>query len=116
MNSNARPTVANFIDQLEALLREATEGDWTIYDSNSWRRIGLKNDYRETLWPCRLRDGHPDLSGVNRDADLALLMFLQNHADALLSVVKAAQEVDTAGRYDAYALAKLRQALRALES
>jgi hypothetical protein len=45
---------------------------------------------------------------------LALLMFLQNHADALLSVVKAAQEVDTAGRYDAYALAKLRQALRKL--
>jgi hypothetical protein len=71
-------------------LRVSTQGEWTIYDSNSWRRIGLKNDYRETLWPCRLHDGHPDLSGVNRDDDLALLMFLQNNAPALLEVVKAA--------------------------
>jgi hypothetical protein len=36
-----------------------------VYDSNSWRRVGLKERYHEIMRPCVQRDGHPDISGTD---------------------------------------------------
>lgn len=63
---------------VRAMVR-ATPGEWEIYSSNSWRRIGIKGDYRELIYPVRSAgDGHPDLGGPNLGHDLEYLMALQN--------------------------------------
>lgn len=37
-----------------------------VYDSNSWRRVGLAGGrYKEVVWPVTQRDGHPDIVGAN---------------------------------------------------
>ncbi len=37
-----------------------------VYDSNSWRRVGLAREYRIVMFPCNSQsDGHPDISGGN---------------------------------------------------
>lgn len=64
--------------ELIDLSEKATQGEWAIYDSNSWRRFGLAGDYKEFLWPCIAKDGHVDLSGLNREDDLAFITALVN--------------------------------------
>lgn len=34
-----------------------------VYDSNSWRRVGLKGEYRTLMQPVVASDGHPDIAG-----------------------------------------------------
>jgi len=34
-----------------------------VYTSCSWRRVGLKNDYKTVMHPTVEHDGHPDISG-----------------------------------------------------
>ncbi len=34
-----------------------------VYDSNSWRRVGLQSRYKPVMVPTRAADGHPDISG-----------------------------------------------------
>lgn len=83
-------SLASRLKELEA---KATPGEWEIYGSNSWRRIGLKSEYKEILWPCIAgHDGHPDLSGRNRDNDLALLLALRN---ALPEILEALESTDS---------------------
>lgn len=36
-----------------------------VYDSNSWRRVGLKERYHEVMAPCVQRDGQPDIRGTD---------------------------------------------------
>jgi hypothetical protein len=37
----------------------------SVYDSNSYRRVGLKRDHRELVWAYTQRsDGHPDIAGA----------------------------------------------------
>lgn len=56
---------------LRKLAEEATQGEWQVYDSNSWRRIGLKGGYRIIIEPITQRDGHPDLHARREDLDYA---------------------------------------------
>jgi hypothetical protein len=35
-----------------------------VYDSNSYRRVGLASQYREVLYATTQRDGHPDIHGM----------------------------------------------------
>lgn len=79
--------VMEAIAPLVELEKLATPGPWTVYDSNSWRRIGSERDYHEILWPCKQQDGHPDFCGHNRDADLALIVALRNAFPALSRAV-----------------------------
>lgn len=84
-----------FLTELARLKEKATKGPLMVYDSCSFRRIGLANTHKEVLWPCvSLSDGHPDLSGINRDDDLSLWMFLANHADAIEAALKAAEDLE----------------------
>jgi hypothetical protein len=77
-------------DQLEALWNRSTPGRWTVYSSNSWRRIGMEGPFKEIIYPVRhAGDGHPDLSGPNVDADLALLMALRNAVPEILKALRA---------------------------
>jgi hypothetical protein len=100
--------VANFIDQLEALLREATPE---------------KAQYWELEQTVRRLDGEPvcdtNCAGNYADEYGELIALLFGHSPALLEVVKAAQAFDEqfrAGTYDGWqcALTDLRQALRKL--
>ncbi|HEY4365894.1 MAG TPA: hypothetical protein VGN07_01560 [Steroidobacteraceae bacterium] len=34
-----------------------------VYDSNSYRRVGLRREYSEVLYATTQRDGHPDIHG-----------------------------------------------------
>ena len=77
------------VARLRSMLEKATPGEWALYDSNSWRRIGLKAQYREILWPCRANDGIADFSGPNRENDLAALIACKNAVPALLSRIEA---------------------------
>lgn len=44
-----------------------TPGPWSIWTSNSYRRIGSDAVGREVLSPITQRDGHPDLLFPNGD-------------------------------------------------
>lgn len=81
----------DFRERLVGLLGRSTRGLWRVYDSNSFRRIGLADEYKEIIWPAIATDGHPDISGLNLYADLRLLMFLKNNALPVLAVITYAQ-------------------------
>lgn len=36
-----------------------------VYTSNSWRRVGLKREYKQVMGPCRDKDGHLNIDGTN---------------------------------------------------
>lgn len=77
-------------DKLEALWNRSTPGRWAVYSSNSWRRIGMEGPFKEIIYPVRhAGDGHPDLSGPNVDADLALLTALHNAVPEILKALRA---------------------------
>lgn len=82
--------------RLRRMLSNSTPGEWALYDSNSWRRIGLKAEYREILWPCRTNDGIADFSGLNREADLAILIAAKNDLPALLNRIEELEEANLA--------------------
>lgn len=51
--------------KLRELMEKATQGEWELWDSCSWRRIGIKNQFNsraQILEPTIASDGHPDLS------------------------------------------------------
>lgn len=76
MSDHLAPDQLAELDELEA---RATPGQWKLYTSNSWRRIGVALTYHEILWPTTHQwDRHPDLAGPNVDNDLALLIALRN--------------------------------------
>jgi len=81
------------MSKLRELLSRATKGQIEVYTSNSYRRIGIKDDYREIIYPVRsASDGHPDLSGPNLEADLAKIEYLWNNAEALATLIEAAEQ------------------------
>lgn len=87
---------AQQLDALEAMHKRATQGEWNVYDGCSWRRIGLSDGVTEILWPEVSRhDRHPDIGGVNRDNDLALIVAMRN---ALPDLLAAARERDALQR------------------
>jgi hypothetical protein len=103
--------VANFIDKLEALLREATPGPWEAIRMLVYAHI--KN-----------ADGHYVAEPLSRKMqfrhvqDAELIALLGTAAPALLEVVRAAQAADNLMRdyyTTTHSVAKeLRQALRKL--
>jgi hypothetical protein len=56
------PLDAEFFAVLE---RCGTQEPLQVYDSNSWRRVGLTRRYEEVLIPERQRDGHLSISNTN---------------------------------------------------
>lgn len=79
---------------LRKLIEEATPGEIEIYTSNSYRRIGLRRNYKEIIYPVRSAgDGHPDLGGPNLAADLALIEHLWNRARLFAELRDAADLV-----------------------
>lgn len=36
-----------------------------VYESNSWRRVGLASRYKEVMYPMNDRDGHPYITGTD---------------------------------------------------
>lgn len=92
------PSLAELVEKIEALYARATPGEWMVYDSCSWRRIGLKDDYRTIIQPCNSSsDNHPDLTGINLQDDLALLISLHNAWPTLRDALERAE--GDAGRY-----------------
>ena len=82
------------LDALEALEKKATPGKWMVYDSNSWRRIGIDGEYREILWPDKAHDGHPEMGGINRDNDLTVLTAARNALPELIRLARIGQRVE----------------------
>lgn len=85
------------LDALALLVGKMTEGEWEIWDSCSWRRIGRvgRQGDRPVLEPCIDRsDGHPDLTGPNRERDLSGLVALRNAAPELIEMAKRAAELE----------------------
>jgi hypothetical protein len=120
--------VANFIDQLEALLREATPGPWYLLetpwlpsDCDTTMLAGSPDPHAGTFICDFDNFAATEDDDKNNRAweDAELLRFLRNHADALLEVVKAAHtHVWTPQRIDPpeaqQTFMALRQALRKL--
>lgn len=85
--------------ELEEKLETATQGKWSVYNSNSWRRIGLADQYRQILYPCNSSaDGHPDIGGPNRDADLDEIVALHNAAPDLIAAARRLEALEEAMR------------------
>lgn len=112
------------LSELEAVARAATQGEWKLWTSNSWRRFcderGLSVCEPVTYSE---RDRHPDLYFRNGGADGPDAMFIQTFSPArvqrLLSVVQAAQRaMDPDAPWSDYeaALLALRESLAALEA
>lgn len=76
--------------ELRELAEKATPGPWEIWTSNSFRRItGAPINSRVArdggvLSAIVCRDGHPDLDGQNRDADLAFIAASRTAVPELL--------------------------------
>lgn len=84
---------------LWAAAEQATKGEWQVYDSCSWRRIGLKDKFETILQPCNDSDGHPNMCGPNAINDLHYIA-LANPATILhlLARLEAAERVVEIGR------------------
>jgi hypothetical protein len=82
------PIAKRILDTLAQLDRQATPGDWAVYTSNSFRRIGTRPQYKELISPVTAADGHVDLTGPNVDRDLDLLVGLRNAYPLLLSILE----------------------------
>lgn len=93
----SRSPASTLADELEALNAGATPGRWMIYDSNSWRRIGLDGGYKEIIWPTKHQhDGCPDLTGKNLRGDLNLLLWLRNHVPEIINALRSPTPSETA--------------------
>lgn len=58
----SRPLDAEFFDALD---RCDTHEPLQVYDSNSWRRVGLASQYKEVVYPERQRtDGHLNIANT----------------------------------------------------
>lgn len=71
---NDQPIEA-LLDEVDAYLAEATPGEWAVWDSCSWRRIGTKEPYADGNVICpinQLRDGHPDLLARREDLEFVV--------------------------------------------
>jgi hypothetical protein len=79
----------------------ATPGPWQVYDSCSWRRIGLAREHKEILWPSTNRsDGHPELDGINREADLEFIVTARTALPEVLDALDAAEKERDEARRD----------------
>lgn len=86
------PTLAASLAQtLEEADKSATAGEWSVWTSNSVRRITAdRQQDGGVLSAVTHRDGMPDLSGNNRDLDLAAICTLRNHARQAAAQLRAA--------------------------
>jgi hypothetical protein len=59
---STHPKVDSYVEAMQAagVPHEALQ----VYDSCSWRRVGLAREYREMMVPTIARDGHPDIRGT----------------------------------------------------
>lgn len=49
----------------EAMARVSNPEALEVYDSNSFRRVGLAREYKELVYACNQSDGHPDIAGTD---------------------------------------------------
>jgi hypothetical protein len=86
--SSERATNDELLRRLERIEKDFTPGAWELYTSNSWRRIGLKFDYRTIIEPVKLNDGHPDLTAKNPE-DVKGLIALRNALPEIIAALSA---------------------------
>lgn len=98
------------LEVLERLAAAATPAPWVVQDGCSWRRIGARGD-GDVLCPTNHPgDGHPDLDGRNREADLAFIAAAREAVPALLRRVR---ELEAARAADQAEYMKASRAFRA---
>jgi len=79
----ADKSLTDLITELKDLNSKATPGEWTIWNSCSWSRIGIEGTLGETaIEPCVATDGHPDLVSAR---NLEYICFLHNNT---LDIIK----------------------------
>lgn len=89
------------LKHLRTVASEATQGEWELWDGNSWRRFGIKGKQGERpfLYPIVWSDGQPDIVMRREDADyiaaanpqtmIALLDLIEQMGAALLKQAEA---------------------------
>jgi hypothetical protein len=80
------------ISEIEAVERAMTPGEWEVWTSNSHRRVTRIDgpDGCVLRGSIQQHDGHPDLSGLNRDNDLAGMCAARKALPVLIRIAKAA--------------------------
>lgn len=72
---------------MEEMLTRGTPGDWSLWTSNSYRRISSTGD-GDVLHGSPARDGVSDLAGNNSKHDLPLIIALHNFAPKMLAELR----------------------------
>jgi hypothetical protein len=89
--------IPDLLTRAEALAKEheqhdkvMTPGEWSVWTSNSFRRITAHRQPDGGVLRGALQrpDGHPDLNGNNRDADLEGICFLHNAAPEVSTLLR----------------------------
>jgi hypothetical protein len=84
-------------EELENLAKAATPGTWSVWTSNSVRRItsDANSTHRDggVLSAVSTRDGMPDLHGDNRDRDLEYIAACS--PDRILTLLARVQRLET---------------------
>jgi hypothetical protein len=77
-------SILDLLRKAREIVAKATPGFWQLYTSNSFRRFGVRGDYRTVVEPITQRpDGHPDLHFRNPD-DAAHIIL---HSPAVVAAV-----------------------------
>lgn len=79
------------LEELKRLHAAATPAPWSVWDSNSFRRISHKGDGDVICGTIQRSDGHPDLYA--KRADLDFLCELRNAFPAIVARLEAAQRL-----------------------
>ena len=118
------------IADIKERLAKATPGEWKVFDSCSWRRIGISGTCKTVIAPTNCpSDNHLDLYARREDLELAAhapadLAFLLSELDLRDKVVEAAQRLlksidddeEGEGRYDVGILKEFRKCLTTAKS
>lgn len=71
--SDEKP-IEQLIEEVDAYCQAATPGEWAIWDSNSWRRIGTREPYADgnVICPIVQSDRQPDLLARREDLEFVI--------------------------------------------
>lgn len=96
-----RTDLNHTIFQLRNAMKNAEPGPYDLYTSNSFRRVGLANKYKEIVYATTQRDGHPDIMG---EVHLHAMVMAFNAVPALLAEIGRLRAfVESAARCGEYA-------------
>jgi hypothetical protein len=63
MTEQQQEAIAAYRDAMRQ--HDVPAGELEVYDSNSWRRVGMKGQFQTVMQPYVAKDGHPDIVGTN---------------------------------------------------